>query len=291
MFPIAYAVVEIENKETWTWFMEYLVEDLELDHGPKYVFMSDKQKGLLDAVEQMVPGSEHRHCVRDLHNNFKKKNPGIELKNLLWAVARDTLMVWYNKHMNEMLEASSAAVKWLADHDGPEHWSRSHFTEHCKCDMLLNNTNECWNSVIAECRDKPILVMFEWLRQNMMIRLNNRRVAGMKWKVNIGPRIQKIIKKNSERAREYQAFRSADFVFEIHRRGGSILQVQHSVDLAKLTCTCRMWSLSGLPCPHAITSIWVKGDDHIAYVHHYYSKQAYLDAYSYAINPVPGIEM
>jgi hypothetical protein len=49
--------------------------------------------------------------------------------------------------------------------------------------------------------------------------------------------------------------------------------------------------LSGLPCPHAIAAIWVKGDDPIAYVHEYYKKQSYLDTYSYSINPVPGIEM
>jgi len=28
MLPLAYAIVEVENKETWKWFLEILVDDL-----------------------------------------------------------------------------------------------------------------------------------------------------------------------------------------------------------------------------------------------------------------------
>ena len=45
MMPIAWAVVEVENKDTWTWFLELLVDDL---GGPNIcssiTFMSDQQK-------------------------------------------------------------------------------------------------------------------------------------------------------------------------------------------------------------------------------------------------------
>ncbi|XP_019181786.1 PREDICTED: uncharacterized protein LOC109176844 [Ipomoea nil] len=47
LFPIAYAVVEGENKDSWTWFLQFLKKDLKL--GPlvqsEYTLMSDKQKG------------------------------------------------------------------------------------------------------------------------------------------------------------------------------------------------------------------------------------------------------
>ena len=45
MLPLCYALVEVENKETWTWFMELLIEDL---GGPEVcqsiTFMSNQQK-------------------------------------------------------------------------------------------------------------------------------------------------------------------------------------------------------------------------------------------------------
>lgn len=51
--------------------MELFVDDLGLDNGPMYVFMSDKQKRLIDAVANLVPEYEHRHCVMHFHNNLE----------------------------------------------------------------------------------------------------------------------------------------------------------------------------------------------------------------------------
>ena len=71
------------TRETWTWFMDILSVDLKIRDGNGVVFMFDKQKELLDVVADIVLEVEHRHCVRHLHNNFKKKNSGPVLKNLL----------------------------------------------------------------------------------------------------------------------------------------------------------------------------------------------------------------
>ena len=45
MLPIAYAVVESENKESWTWFLELLIGDLGgREECLTYTFISDQQK-------------------------------------------------------------------------------------------------------------------------------------------------------------------------------------------------------------------------------------------------------
>jgi len=45
MLPLAYAVVEVENKETWTWFLDLMIEDLGgAEICSKITFMSDQQK-------------------------------------------------------------------------------------------------------------------------------------------------------------------------------------------------------------------------------------------------------
>ena len=45
MLPIAYAIVEVENKATWKWFIELLVEDLGgTTICASFTWMSDQQK-------------------------------------------------------------------------------------------------------------------------------------------------------------------------------------------------------------------------------------------------------
>jgi len=41
MVPIACAIVEVENKDIWTWFLELLIDDLGGPNICSYTFMSD----------------------------------------------------------------------------------------------------------------------------------------------------------------------------------------------------------------------------------------------------------
>lgn len=44
MYPIAWATVSRETKETWKWFLELLAEDLQMTNSYHWAFMSDRQK-------------------------------------------------------------------------------------------------------------------------------------------------------------------------------------------------------------------------------------------------------
>ena len=44
MFPIAWAVVEVECTESWTWFITLLKNDLDLCDGYNYTLITDQQK-------------------------------------------------------------------------------------------------------------------------------------------------------------------------------------------------------------------------------------------------------
>jgi MULE transposase domain len=43
MYPIARAVVEVENKKVWDWFLDLLVQDLEIGSRYGYVIITDQQ--------------------------------------------------------------------------------------------------------------------------------------------------------------------------------------------------------------------------------------------------------
>ncbi|KAK5776067.1 hypothetical protein PVK06_044025 [Gossypium arboreum] len=50
IYPVAFAVVNSENKQSWFWFLELLQRDLEIDNSYNICFMSDKQKKVAKAT-------------------------------------------------------------------------------------------------------------------------------------------------------------------------------------------------------------------------------------------------
>ncbi|CAL9006347.1 unnamed protein product [Prunus brigantina] len=186
MFPLAYAVVEIESKASWIWFLELLIADLGIQNGLAWVFISDKQKGLIPAMQTVLPNAEHRMCVRHLYNNFRGQHTGLALKHLLWATARATTLPWWEAEMDNLKREDADAWGWLIERPA-KNWSRSHFATHYKCDLLLNNLCESFNAAIIDARDKPILTCLERIRMYIMVRMANRRASCQHWRYTVGP--------------------------------------------------------------------------------------------------------
>ncbi|KAK3229135.1 hypothetical protein Dsin_001016 [Dipteronia sinensis] len=46
------------------------------------------KKGLIYAIVERFPYSEHRFCVKHMYNNFKAQHRGLLLKQILWGSAK-----------------------------------------------------------------------------------------------------------------------------------------------------------------------------------------------------------
>ncbi|PQM33050.1 uncharacterized protein Pyn_41137 [Prunus yedoensis var. nudiflora] len=115
MYTIAYVVAEAENYETWTWFLELLTDDLGIENSNGYVFITDRQKRLIDAVGDMLPNSEHRHCLKHLHSNFiLADHRGLVLKQHMEAAARSTTIPWFQAKMKKLQDLSRPAFEFKA---------------------------------------------------------------------------------------------------------------------------------------------------------------------------------
>ncbi|CAL2268601.1 unnamed protein product [Prunus armeniaca] len=175
MYLIAFAIVEVENTETWSWFFDIFFQDVGIQNDNGCVFITNKQKGLGNVIHALMPNAEHMHCVRHLHNNFKLAcHTGLALKQRLWAAARATTLAVFHVEMEQMLDQSEAAYKWLEERP-TAHWSISHFTIVLKCDILLNNLCECFNAAILEARDKPIVTLLERIRTYLVLKMAKLR--------------------------------------------------------------------------------------------------------------------
>ncbi|KAL0354599.1 UNVERIFIED_CONTAM: hypothetical protein Sradi_3906800 [Sesamum radiatum] len=144
MFPIAMAVVQVENRDSWGWFVGELLDDIGGLGTSKWSFISDRQKGLVEALKDLVPDSEHRFCVRHMYENFKMKWKSVELKEYFWKAASTANKREFENFMKKIEELDpkikpdvETASEWLKK-ISPEHWARSHFPVHSKCDILAN---------------------------------------------------------------------------------------------------------------------------------------------------------
>ncbi|KAB2628859.1 hypothetical protein D8674_033654 [Pyrus ussuriensis x Pyrus communis] len=81
---IAYSVVEIENKDSWTWFLEIL------------------QKGLIPVFLAVFPDCHHKFCVQHLYTNYREQFKGKALKEALWVVAKTTTIPHFRRAMEEL---------------------------------------------------------------------------------------------------------------------------------------------------------------------------------------------
>lgn len=102
MYPLAWAQVEAENNDSWEWFIRLLKDDLRMNNTGSYTFISDRQKGLVNALESQVPAAEHRFCVMHLYKNLWKEHKGIGVRRLLWSAAKSTTDYHYKMNMGAL---------------------------------------------------------------------------------------------------------------------------------------------------------------------------------------------
>uniref|UniRef100_A0A803PNR1 SWIM-type domain-containing protein n=1 Tax=Cannabis sativa TaxID=3483 RepID=A0A803PNR1_CANSA len=261
---------------------EYFVtSDREFKHK-KLHFHIDEAKGLEKALGTTFEGSEIRFCVRHLYENFKKEFPGLLLKQALWACARSTTSEEFKRKMNDLKEISEPAYNWLMK-KAPTEWSKSHFRTSVKCDMLLNNLCESFNSAILDSRDKMIITLLESIRFWLMERMCKQRDSVSKWNFSVGKRIFDIIEKNKKVAQQCICTKSIGGSFQVTYITGQVL----SVDLETRTCTCRSFDLTGIPCGHGIACIWFSNLDEYQFVDPCYKKEAFKAIYAKGIAPMP----
>ncbi|XP_057248887.1 uncharacterized protein LOC130590461 [Beta vulgaris subsp. vulgaris] len=250
LFPVAWAVVEVENTDSWTWFLDLLTNDLGsvtedltwVHENEELTFMSDRQKGLLEAFARVVPTVDVRYCVRHIWANFKLAFAGEAYRQSFWKAARASTKARFEEGMESIKLLSLDAFKYL-DKIPPKHWSRHAFNPKSKYAMLLNNCCESFNNVLREARDKPILTMMEWIRQYVMKRAFEKRDGLRKFEGSIMPAAMK--------------------------------QLEVASNIAK-------------HCFETISDVDLGNPEE--YVHKAYSREAYLLAYSPVFQPMPGIK-
>ncbi|KAK1425169.1 hypothetical protein QVD17_20515 [Tagetes erecta] len=168
-----------------------------------------------------------------------QSNPDIPIKAI-----QEKMQQKYNMTVSKM-KAFRAKTQALNQ-------ARSYFTGRAKTDVLLNNMCEVLNSRLVDGRDKPIITALEFVREYLMKRI-----------VNVG----KVIEQKNDFLtlnvkKKFDIIKNEANNLTVKWNGGQKYQVtcyngeQYVVDVVQKTCSCRRWELVGIPCKHAVATIW-----------------------------------
>ncbi|KAF8398461.1 hypothetical protein HHK36_017389 [Tetracentron sinense] len=283
IYPIAFAVVESETKDSWNFFIHCLhsvlgdVRDLTL--------MTDRQKGVLPAIEEILPKANNRYCARHIYNNFRANHPGSELKTHFWRASRATSIHAFKYEMDHIKKHDSKAFEYLAKID-PSAWSAHAFDKSVKSDHVTNNITESFNGWLGVQRSKAIMTMIEFLRRKLMTRMQKRYEKGLTWGGRATLRVKRKLKEIGDKSR----FCNVVFV------GGPDYEVLddnvgYVGNIEKRECICGAWQITGIPCKHAMAALRYKRLEPEEFVDAYFTKEVYLKTYSHLIHPIPDESM
>ncbi|KAJ9557003.1 hypothetical protein OSB04_011617 [Centaurea solstitialis] len=257
IFPLAWAVVSVENKENWKWFVNLLSEDIGMKEGFRPTIISDQHKGILEAVKDIFPYVEHRQSNPTVEQHFEEK-------------------------MNEIKAINKEAYTHLVERN-PKSWSRAFFEVGRARDAFENGMSESFNLCIRAARRKPIITMLEEIKIFVMQRFFRMSILEEKVEHDGCPTIRKKIELLKVKQRHWSVIPSDYNQFEARNEHTALV-----VDINEHGCSCRSWQLLGIPCILAIAALAFLNKDPEIYVNNWLKKDMLKEAYKYPIKPLNG---
>ncbi|CAN0840065.1 hypothetical protein LINGRAHAP2_LOCUS2730 [Linum grandiflorum] len=281
MFPIAWAVVESENKDSWNWFVTMLADHLGIEDGTRWSVISDQQKGLVDSLLTVLPCAEHRKCARHVSANWKIKHKSGASRKEFWRCVYASNEAEFNIHRNELKRLQDSGDDPHCHTDfmnyEPTTFCRAFLSRGPKSDSVESKVCETFNGCIVKWRGLRIINMLEGIRTYMMGRLVTKvKLLKNTKETTLCPRIAAKIEKGKKVIRHCTVTQSSQNVCEC-----KIGEYGYVVDLARHSCTCGYWDLSGIPCVHAIATCSFLRKEVYYWAHEYYTLNYAKKAYDY----------
>ncbi|KAL6560408.1 hypothetical protein OROGR_003967 [Orobanche gracilis] len=297
LFPLAFAVVEGENNDSWAWFMACIRRFVTQRDG--ICVISDRHIGIRNAMNTYgsgwtEPRAYHRYCIRHLASNFNNKFHDKTLKNLLWWAANENQIRKFEKRMETIEKLNPEARKWL-DAIPKEKWALAHDGGR-RYGIMTTNLSEVFNSVLKGARCLPItsLVQLTFYRVNSYFtirrQLGAERIASGN---NFTPFVDAKIISNGVKASRHEVilFNRSAGTFSI-RTGRSVTNNRkgNNVQIVKLKenfCSCQKWQIMGFPCSHVMAACQSCCLDYTTLVQKWYSITTYEMSWKPQFHPIP----
>ncbi|KAK8655009.1 hypothetical protein V6N13_107601 [Hibiscus sabdariffa] len=281
IFPVAFAVVDDENEDSWHWFLVQLKSAVSTSRS--LTFVSDRDKGLMKHVLEIFENAHHGYSLYYLIDSFIQNLKGpfhgegrASLPGCFLAAAKAVRRGGFKMYTEQIKRVSSSAYDWIMQNE-PEYWANAFFKGELYNHITLNIA-ESYANWIDEARELPIMRKIEVLRCKIMELMEGRRTESSNWTTKLTPSKQEMLQEEFAKASGLKVLFSSDTLFEVHDNSINV------VDIVKQHCSCAMWKPTGLPCHHAIAVFNYTGRNVYDYCSRYFTADSFRSTFAESIN-------
>ncbi|XP_058769268.1 uncharacterized protein LOC131643130 [Vicia villosa] len=296
IFPIAFAIVEGETKDAWSFFLRNLRSHV--TPQPNLCLISDRHPSIKSAYDDPAngwqnPPSSHVYCIRHIAQNFMRAIRDKELRkklvNMGYALTEST----YNYYRTEIRQTNRDALEWI-ENIPREKWARA-FDRGQRWGHMTANLAEAMNSVLKAIRNLPIASLFsatyfrmgalfgqhghEWTKRLTSGQtFTDKCIKGMTEEVN---------KASSHNVYQFDRERFYFMVAERINRNDGRPTGTYGVDLRKRTCDCGKFQAFHLPCSHVIAACESIRQDYTIHIPDVFKIQHVFKVYQQSFQILP----
>ena len=253
LFNIGFAIVDVENSSNWTWFANNLKNSIKEIETKDIVFVSDREKGLINAIQTVFSASTHIFCMKHIIRNMSARFPMREITPIVWKAAYATSELRFNTYMNQIEIISRDAAAFLSSIP-VIHWSQFAIGV-CTFGQKTNNVAESFNSKIRDSKSDSYFMLSRKIINDSLTFIQKGH-ATMQFENGITTFANKLIKERSKMMKNYITdIITGKKAYVSNKMDTFFIGDDHLVDLEKRTCTCVVFQDTKLPCVHALCCI------------------------------------
>jgi MuDR family transposase/MULE transposase domain/SWIM zinc finger len=269
VLPLAFAVIKVEDDESWSWFMRWLRAEVV---GPRLLcVISDWQNSILRLFDQPNSGwytgtgqAFHRYCTRylceSIRSAFKKDN----LVKLVRWVSRQNQRSKFRLGMMRIMETNREAYNWLvklgalSDEESAYHlWSLCEDGGY-RYGIMAANGNECVFNIFPNIQDLPITALVELTFTKSAELFASKKEAASKievekqlWSNKVSATLEVRRAKVSQHqivGFQPQSVLHDEVMIETRNKAKHTVRVGSD----ERSCSCQKPQLTGIPCSHLL---------------------------------------
>ncbi|XP_017604138.1 uncharacterized protein LOC108450882 [Gossypium arboreum] len=260
VLPIAFAIVESENSESWAYFIRNLQRHVVRQDN--ICIISDRSKGLVTAIRQSEVPWRSVYCIRHIivnfHNEYKNKDWRKRIVNMGYELEPHRFRHKLARLETDMAGCKPSLTQWSSSME-PWQWAQC-FDEGYRYGHMTTNLVKAVNSVLRRTRHLPISAVFSATFYRLATLMPKMRLKQAK-QLEAGhvyvEKIRDAMKDNTQRlmnvelySQNLETFRVTEY---ISRRSG-IPPRSYGVDLRNRRCECRMFQALRYPCAHVVAA-------------------------------------